>query len=158
MKKLIIAFLFLHSFNIYGQKAPKSDSIYYLVDTLHTSPKDRMWEIDIEGPFKYYSVKCPCLEYNQQPTFLYNYNKSPEGIAISQEELKRLKFISLPDLIALVKNVDYKSFKNKYAVFFIESVDKGLISHRVFFTQPRKPVVFKDYIYIKKDTAKIQKE
>jgi hypothetical protein len=154
MKKLIIIFLFLYSFNVCAQKAPKQDSVYYFVDTLHTSPKDRMWEIDVEGPFKYYSVKCPCLEYNQQPTFLYNYIKSPEGKVISKDELRRLKFISLPNLITLVKSVDYKGFKNKYAIFFIEPLGKGFSCKRVFFAPPRKPQINIDYEIIHSDTIK----
>jgi len=152
-------FLIILCFSLYVSRAQKStinnnNSLYYFIDTVSTPVKDGMWQIGIEGPFKYYSVKCPCLEYNQQPTFLYNYIKSPEGKVISKDELRRLKFISLPNLITLVKNVDYKGFKNKYAIFFIEPLGKGFSCKRVFFSPPRKPQINIDYEIIHSDTIK----
>src|SRR5580704_19166651 len=98
MKKFTLLFLFLYSFNAFAQNLRKIDSVYYLVDTTKTSLNDRMWDIGFEGKFKYYTILCPCLQNDRQPTFFYRVNF--EGQIIAHEiDLKPMRSISLADLI-----------------------------------------------------------
>jgi hypothetical protein len=148
---IILCFVFYTS---YAQKtiANRVDSIYYLIDTAKTPFNDRMWDIGIEGSFKYYTIACSCLQYNRQPTFFYRTNF--KGQVIKQKDLNRFKFIKLSDLIIKAKKYTDTTYKGKYAIFFVEHSDGKFILHKVSLSEPRKPVVNIDYEIMPMDSTK----
>ncbi len=64
--------LILLLFNIQKVNAQiKRDSIYYLLDTANVPVKDRMFHIESEGPFMFYSLECKCFPYEYRIGFYY---------------------------------------------------------------------------------------
>src|ERR1700749_3113708 len=87
---IILCFSF---YATHAQKVIVNDTraLYYLVDTAKTSVGDRMWNINTgDSMFKYYTIKCPCLRNDGEPTFYY-FKSKDNGTYISQKELNALK-------------------------------------------------------------------
>jgi len=143
MKKIFFIILFFCSSNAFAQLKQKIDSIYYLLDTVKTPVNDRIWEIDDEGDFKYYTILCPCLAYGLQPTFFYRVDFG--GQIINNTKLKTIKLISVSSLILKAKKFTDSGFKGKYAIFFIEPKEKEFISHKVSLRPAKKPEILIDY-------------
>jgi len=138
MTKLSLVFLFFCSLSATAQKRPGIDSIYYLIDTAKVPANARMWDIYEEYPsFKVYVIKCPCLQYDKEPSFIYDINKI-KGQTISKKELKDFKFINLVALILKVKQFTERGFKGEYAIFLVEPTGKKYILHQVRLLKPTK--------------------
>lgn len=149
----LILFLLIYSLNAFSQK---KDSVYYLIDTLNTPKNSQIWEIGIENPFKYYTIKCPCLEFGRSPTFIYRPDMQ-KAIMIKQKELKLFKQTNLSGLIQKAKEATNKDSANKYTFFIIEPKGKLFIINKVGIIQPRKIKKLIDYENISHDTAKAKK-
>ena len=130
MKKLFFAIIFFGVFNASAQEDKKVDSIYYLLDTLKTPVLDIMIHVDIAKPHKFYTINCPCLSSGSNPVFRTNINN---GTPINRSKIAKIKFISLIDLIKLVRENDTPYFNDAVAIFFIEPREKVFIQQRVFF-------------------------
>jgi len=155
MKKLWISFLLLCCFNTYAQKSSKVDSVYYLLDTSKTSVNDRMWQIGIEGKDKYYTILCPCLQYQGKPTFIYR--DTVKGEILTKKKLSSRKFAVLPELILKAKEFLSENYKGKIAFFLIEPAENNFISHRVFLLKPQKPFITDSIQKIRSDTNRTKK-
>ncbi|PWK75299.1 hypothetical protein LX99_03792 [Mucilaginibacter oryzae] len=145
MKYLLIIFLCLNILGAYAQKRINNiDSIYYLVDTANTPLKDRMWDIGIESQYKYLTIKCPCLKFNIEPTFIYKL-KDP-GQKINDGYFSKLKIVSLAKLIELTKKTTDLTAQTLYIFYIIEKdANGGYIYHKTRLIQPRKKEVSIEY-------------
>jgi hypothetical protein len=138
-KKLYFGFVFFSSLCGFAQTRQKIDSVYYLVDTAKIPANERMWDIHEEYPsFKVYIIQCPCLRYNNKPSFVYNASEVKD-YRITRKQLKALKLINLPALIRKVKQFTAGDFKGKYTIFLVEPAGKGYVYHRVRLLYPLKP-------------------
>jgi len=138
MKKIFLAVLLFCSINASAQKIPETDSVYYLVDTVKTAANDRLWDIHEEYPsFKVYTIQCPCLQYNRQPSFIYD-TKQVKGRVVSKDEFKTIKLSSLVSLIVKAKQFTSDDFKGKYAIFFIEPAGRQYILYKVRLLRPTR--------------------
>jgi len=144
MKKifLLAASLIIYSLSVHAQKI---DSVYYLLDTAKTPIRDRMWEIGIEVPFKYYTVLCPCLKYNNQLTFAHKIGETGK----MYKNINLMRLTTLPDLISKAKKHVDNGF-NGYTFFLIEHSGKSYVVYKVGIVPPKdnKPSI--DYENIKK--------
>jgi hypothetical protein len=139
MKKLFFIIVFLNTFTAFSQKSSKIDSTYYLIDTAKIPANARMWEIHEEyTSFKEFVIQCPCLRYNQQPSFIYD-EKAPTSGLISKKELDKLKLVNLTTLIAKAKKFTDMGYTGKYFIGFIEPRGKEYIFHEVRLLNPVKP-------------------
>ena len=135
---LFLILLFVFSGNVIAQNSKKIDSIFYLLDTLKTSVNDRMWDIGIDGQFKYYTIECACLEHGLKPTFLYRLDDM--GKVYDSKQIGVLKQSSLINLINSAKKL--ATVKDKGTSFFIiEPAKNKYVVHKVFLIEPRKPDV-----------------
>lgn len=150
MKKILFILLIIYSVVTRAFGVSKIDSIYYLLDTAKTQINDRLWDIHEEYPsLKIYIIKCPCLPFDNQPTFIENTGVAPNEI-ISKKKILGLKFISLERLISMAKQIATDNEKkNIYSFFFIEPTGNEFVLHHVRLhnlTKPRGPS--KDFIVI----------
>ncbi|WP_448703006.1 hypothetical protein ACFGVR_11700 [Mucilaginibacter sp. AW1-3] len=140
MKKIlcVVGFFMLCSITAYSQK---KDTIYYLFDTVHTAPNDRMIRIVREtlgkNTYVNYSIQCACLAYGNMPLFSSNSNKATN---INKATFKTLKFIQITHLIELVKTHDNATFNDNYDVFFIEPAAQNYVVRRVLYMPGREPL------------------
>lgn len=139
MKKIALIILILGSYRSYAQHAVNMNAIYYLIDTTHTLINDRMWDIHEEAPsIKTYTIKCPCLQYNNEPTFIYNIGQT-ETRTITRTDVRSVKLIPLYDLILKAKEATNVNFKGHYEFYLIEPYGKGYIIHKVRLLPALKP-------------------
>jgi len=111
----------------------KTDSLYYLVDTINTPVNDRMWEVQSDKINKYYTIKCPCLKNNGKPTFSYSIQKQDIGMNLTNKAFKLLNLISLSDLILKSKYIEDNGYERDDVIFLIERSGKEYIVHKVDF-------------------------
>ncbi|WP_025145976.1 hypothetical protein [Pedobacter jeongneungensis] len=120
IKFLIFAFLF---FSVYIAKAQtqkiKKDTVYYLLDTLSVPAKDRMFKVEREGPAMVYQLQCKCYPYSTSITFYYDINRKKEKI-IKISEAKKIKTVSITELISLAVKSLLKEEANEYKFVFLE--------------------------------------
>jgi len=139
MKKIFFIILFFCSINAFAQVKQKIDSIYYLLDTIKVPANARMWDIHEEYPsLKIYSIRCHCLQYDKEPTFVYNIGNEKDYI-ISKKDLSIIKCVNLTTLILKSKQFTAIGFKEKYAIFRIEPSGKKYVVRRVRLLKPNKP-------------------
>jgi len=138
MKYFLIVILWLNIYSASAQKVANNiDTVYYLLDTTNTTPKDRMWDVGIESQYKYFTVKCPCLKYNSEPTFVYNLKDS--GQSVSNASLSKIRMVSLPTLIDFAKKTTDLTAQT-LCVFYIVEIGKDheYIVHKTRLLTPRK--------------------
>ncbi|MDB5016750.1 MAG: hypothetical protein JWQ84_1582 [Mucilaginibacter sp.] len=141
MKKLSFIILVFSSFCSLAQKNQKIDSIYYLIDTAKIPSNAQMWDVHTEYPaFKVYTIKCPCLQYDKEPIFIYDTNKV-KGQVITKKDMKTINLINLSNLILKAKQFTNTSFKGKYAIYIVEPNGKRYIYHAVRLLKPRASTV-----------------
>jgi len=142
---LIILMLFCAAYSASAQKAISNiDTVYYLLDTTKTPLKDRMWDIGIEERYKYYTIQCPCLKFNNSPTFVYNLKEG--GTKMSGDQIARLSFVSLSSLIERAKAATDLTATTLYIFYIIEkNAENEYISHKMSLLPPRQPVKYIDY-------------
>jgi hypothetical protein len=146
MKYCFLVILCLSSYIGSAQKVRINniDSIYYYMDTVNTPVKERMWDAGIESTYQYFTIKCPCLKYNAEPTFIYKINDP--GQTISKNTFDNLNTVNLVKLISLAKQTTDMTATTLYIYFFIEKkVNSEYITHKVRLITPRKPEVLIDY-------------
>lgn len=141
-------------FGFYKSSAQKAisniDSVYYLADTTKTPFKDRMLDVGVESDFKYFTLKCPCLKYNAEPTFIYKIKDT--GQQIDGNAFKMIKTRSLPTLISLAKQTSDLTTTVLHVYFFIErNEENSYIIHKVRLLTPKKPSMVIDYQNIPPD-------
>jgi hypothetical protein len=135
MKKIVIILLYLYSSNAFAQNESTTNPVYYLLDTSKTPISERIWHIDNDGPWKYYTIQCHCLQYNAEPTFAYDTRKDISRI-ISKKELKSITLINISDLIDSVKKNLENGRKEAYTLFLIEPYKKKYVSHKLNLVHP----------------------
>jgi hypothetical protein len=152
---LLILFLWIDLKAAFAQSKVKRDTIYYVIDTAKIPVNARMLDIGVEGPYKYYTIQCPCLEYGQRPNFTYRRDVKDKLMTASQ--LKSIKQVNLISLIQKAKEFTNKAFTSTYAFFFIEPNGKGYVIHQVHLATPinQEPIV--DFITVTNDTVKTRK-
>lgn len=107
----------------------KADNIYYILDSAAVPIKDRMWVIYEDGPYKFYDLKCPCLEHGLEPTLYFNKNKS-ELKKVERNDLKLLKTVTIIQLITELKRlVNEKHTVNQAEIYLLEP-EKGYYTMR----------------------------
>lgn len=127
-----------------AQKTVKNiDTIYYLLDTANTSLKDRMWDIGIESKYKYYTIKCPCLNYGNEPTFVYDVKN--QGEKHDNDFVLNLRTISLSMLIDLAKKATDMTAQTLYIFYLIEKNNSEYRIRKVRLLTPRKHDASIDY-------------
>ncbi|QEM13234.1 hypothetical protein [Mucilaginibacter rubeus] len=141
MKAILIICLCFTFFTTYAQKGVNNiDTVNYLLDTANTPLNDRMWDIGIESKYKYYTIKCPCLKFNNYPTFLFDVKE--QGRKINKDQITKIKFISLGSLIDLAKTTTDLTAQTLYIFYIVEKTKReGYISHKVRLVTPRQPIV-----------------
>jgi hypothetical protein len=152
MKLVITLLIFLLGFshlNATAQKKYVTDSIYYLVDTVHVPVKDRMINVYLIGTrIKCFEINCPCLSNGQKP--ILEYRTSAKAKNVSTEDLKKMKLVSLPDLIKKVKQHFEDKFDGIQVYYIIEPKDGHYMMHEAGITMPSKQQAINDHIIIKK--------
>ena len=112
--------LILLLFNIQKVNAQvKRDSIYYLLDTANVPIKDRMFHIESEGSFMFYSLECKCFPYEYGIGFYYQIDDKKEK-RISLREFKKIKTVSITELIDVSLKCLPPGNRNKYQFIFAE--------------------------------------
>lgn len=154
MKYFLIIFLCFTLSKASAQKAAGNiDTVYYLLDTAGTSLKDRMWDIDVESQYKYFTIKCPCLKYNSEPTFIYNL-KEP-GKKIDSKLISKFSTVSLSSLIDLAKKTTDQTAQTLYIFYIIEKDNSNdYTAHKTRLVTPRKRQASIDYENISPATVK----
>ncbi len=123
------------STHLFAQKKIK-DTVYYWADTTKVPIADRMFDTGEEGNFYYYSLTCQCYPRQANPVFTYVLKR--KGVELTEEEVKKIKFITLKKLINLA--VQYGATLKETAVFyFVEPFKDHYIKHQVYLLQPREP-------------------
>jgi len=141
-KITLLMFAFLVSGKVFGQQKTKYDTVYYFLDLKHTPFNDRMITVDSEARRKFYTINCPCLKDDGKPQFRCD---TTRRIAIDDNEYNKIKFISLPGLIDIVKkkkNLD--EFIGRYIVYFIELQKIGFSKNRALLVEHKETLII-DY-------------
>ncbi|GGB27640.1 MULTISPECIES: hypothetical protein [Mucilaginibacter] len=141
MKNLLTTLiLFCVALSASAQKAVSNiDTIYYLLDTANTPVKDRMWDIGVESQYKYYAIQCPCLKFNNYPTFVFNV-KDP-GRKISGDQITAFNFVSLSSLIERAKKTSDLTAQTLYVFYIVEKSDANeYVSHKIRLLPTRQQV------------------
>jgi hypothetical protein len=155
MKYFFSIILSIGFYTAFAQKARINsiDSIYYFVDTIKTPAKERILEIGIESPYQYFTIKCPCLKYNAEPTFVYKLTDS--GGKIDKSAFDKLNTVSLVKLINLAKQTADLTATTLYIYFFVEKKSNNeFVIHKARLVMPRKPEVIIDYQKVTFETTK----
>jgi hypothetical protein len=115
-KILCLLLLALNMQNVQAQK----DTVYYLLDTAALPIKDRMFQIENEGPARMYLLKCKCYPSSTSIPFYFDISRKRERI-INKQEFRQLKTSSLTELIDFaIRSLDPKAAT--YQFIFIEPV------------------------------------
>lgn len=137
MKKVIfLSVFFLNFCKVSAQDLKVLDTIYYLADTAKVPIKDRIIEIGVEGPFKYYVIKCVCLAYNQNAVFISKTADRVETINIAT--FKKINLISLYKLIQLANDNGGNIFNHKHIAYVLEPVGKSYVKRKVILSKPMR--------------------
>ena len=135
MKKIIFLICFFIALKSitnrsFAQNGHHRDTIYYLVDTLHTPVPDRMLSIATVSPHQFYTIKCPCLSSNNLPVFRGNISLFT---SMSKIDMEKIKLIYLPNLIELVRKNDDSNFEKRFILFFITKAGESYQKLQVHF-------------------------
>ena len=149
----ILLVILISNLSATAQKLRKVDTVYYLVDTLKTPVNDRMLQTGIDGAFKYYAIKCECLKYDQNPTFIYNRKKTENTSLITEDAFKQINFTTLTQLISLAQQDGGDSFNSRHIAYIIEQDKDGYVKHKVKLLKPQQRITGIDYEVVKRDTV-----
>jgi hypothetical protein len=97
----------------------KTDTIYYLLDTAQVPVKDRMFRIEIENPFMFYTLECKCFPYGYGIGFYYPIANKKE-YKISVQEFRQFKTASVTQLIDFAIKSLLPENKSKYQFIIAE--------------------------------------
>lgn len=116
----------------------KTDTIYYLLDTANVPIKDRMFRIEIENPFVFYSLECKCFPYGYGIGFYYPIvNKKEKKVSI--QEFRKLKTVSITQLIDLALKCLAPENRSKYQFIIAEPKGDSIILTEMKVWIPSKP-------------------
>lgn len=154
MRYFLIIFFCFSLCKASAQKAVSNiDTVYYLLDTASTPSRDRMWDIGVESSYKFFTIKCPCLKYNSEPTFIYNL-KEP-GQKISNNSVSKFNTVGLSSLIAFAKKTTDLTAQTLYIFYLIEKNNTNEYTiHKMRLLAPRKRAASIDYENIPPETVK----
>ena len=126
--KTLIILLFAVSAKAENRKINR-DTLYFLADTINIPNKSSIIEIGYEGPLRYHTFFCKCIEgYKNNPTFVYNYKQSNY---ILKEDTLSFPTISLRELLRLLAS-DGFTFNSRHVFYIIEVLpDKRLSKNKV---------------------------
>ncbi|MBB2146599.1 hypothetical protein GM921_13940 [Pedobacter sp. LMG 31464] len=131
--------MFLLLFNLQKVNAQaKRDTIYYLLDTAKVPIKDRMFRIESEGPFMFYSLECKCFPYGYGIGFYYQIADKKEK-RISFQKFRQLKTVSVMQLIDLALKCLPPENRNKYQFIFAEPEGDKIRLTEMMLWIPLKP-------------------
>jgi hypothetical protein len=150
-----VTFSIVNCYKTFAQPS-KIDTICYYIDTLKVPALDKMWEIGLEGPFKYYAIQCQCLKYNLKPTFVYNIRD--QGTLVTLHDFRKMNFIALSKLIEFSRQGGGNAFNHNHILYFIEPNGYSYIKHKVRSLPPKNPLLDIDAETIKPDTIKTKNE
>jgi hypothetical protein len=132
LKLLLI--LLLYSIGLKAQKHVeiKKDTLYYLIDTIKTQKLDRMLDIKHADTYINYNTHCPCWNGGFELSFNYPFQWKFEDniplkykpVYITKKELKKIKLISLSNLIKAACSYQ-DAFNNFHVLYFIEHLPNG---------------------------------
>jgi len=137
--KLFIFLIFFSPFSLLAQNIHKADTVYFLIDTLNTPLKERLWTIGIENPIYYYNLHCNCYTENSNPTFGYNVKLSQNERIITKEELLNIKTIDTKQLIDIITQYGLNKQRN-HVFYFIEPRTGKYVLNEVVLPEYRKRV------------------
>lgn len=121
-----------------AQVVNKKDTVYYLADTIKTPVKDRILTAETVKDFKFYTIKCYCLTTNYHIVFRGNISKQ---LLLNKITFKKIKLISLPQLIELATKNDNTYFDQKFVIYFIEPAGRKYVQQKVFFLGGHNTIV-----------------
>ncbi|WP_448703005.1 hypothetical protein ACFGVR_11695 [Mucilaginibacter sp. AW1-3] len=150
---LLIAALYLNTGNVIAQRKSTYDTLYYFFDLSRIPVKDRMITVDSEMMGKFYTINCPCLKLNRKPVFRCD---TTRRTAISYASYKKFRFVSLPQLIDIVKKNDFNELMKRYVIYFIQPSKKGFTKNEAFLQEENTRTTI-DYITMPADTSKKRK-
>lgn len=136
---LLFKIVFLILFNLPRVNAQvKIDTIYYLLDTTKIPIKDRMFNIEREGPFMFYSLECKCFPYGYGIGFYYQI-ADKKGKKVSVQEFRKLKTVSITQLIDLALKCLATENRSKYQFIIAEPKGDNIILTEMKVWIPSKP-------------------
>jgi hypothetical protein len=145
-KLLLCAICLMLSSACLGQNRTKKDTVYYLLDTIMTSPGDKLFSITCtNGANTLLEINCPCLMDGGKPRFAYNILKP---IPLSIEKMRAINSLTLGGLIDLARHNDNLTLFYNYVLYFIKPSKDGYVMYAAKF--PRAESVTEDRIYIDK--------
>lgn len=135
----ILTIIVLLLFNLQKANAQlKIDTIYYLLDTAKVPIKDRMFRIEIENPFMFYTLECKCFPYGYGIGFYYPIvNKKAKKISL--QEFTKLKIVSITQLIDLALKCLAPENRSKYQFIIAEPEANNMKLTEVKVWIPIKP-------------------
>jgi hypothetical protein len=136
VRNVIFILLVCGSYNTYAQTSAKNDTIYYLLDTAHTAPNDRMISVEGGNPYLFYTINCPCLSDHYMISFVSSGTKKSE---LDKAAFKKIKFTHIAHLIDMAIRNDNNNFNNMYTVFFVEPTGDRYIIRKVFYDHKAPP-------------------
>lgn len=132
----ILAVSIIASFAKAQDKIVIQDTVYYHLDTAAIPIKDRMFAFDEEAGTVSYVVLCKCYPWETDLRFFYTKTKNTK--TISKEAFRKIKTISITQLIEI--GVKYaKDRIDRHVFFFIEPNGKNMKVTKVYLSDPRKP-------------------
>ncbi|WP_316822815.1 hypothetical protein [Pedobacter gandavensis] len=144
----LLGILFLTNQDCEGQINKKEkDSVYYYLDTAAVAIKDRMVFKDSLAYGISYYIPCKCNLGGSNINF--EKSKFAKSKAITLDEFKKIKTVSITDLLSIVVNkITDKSKITSY--FIIEPSGKAMKISQVLLMDPRRTeVIDKGGVYIK---------
>ncbi|MDB5002840.1 MAG: hypothetical protein JWQ34_1065 [Mucilaginibacter sp.] len=110
-----------------GQNRIKKDTVYYLLDTIMTSPGDKLLSITCtNGANTSLEINCPCRMDGGKPRFSYNVLKP---IPLSVEKIRTINYLTLRGLIDLARHNDDLTFLYNYVLYFIKPSKDGYVMY-----------------------------
>jgi hypothetical protein len=135
----IFGIMVLLLFNLQKVNAQvKTDTIYYLLDTAKVPIKDRMFRIEREGPAMCYILECKCYPYATGISFLFDIASKKEKI-ISLQEFRRIKTVSITQLIDLALKCLPPGHRGLYKFIFAEPTGKNIRLKDMVLGTPYEP-------------------
>ncbi|GEM_PF-1785459 len=126
-KLLLCAICLMLSSACLGQNRIKKDTVYYLLDTIMTSPGDKLFSITCtNGANTSLEINCPCRMDGGKPRFSYNVLKP---IPLSIEKMRTINYLTLGGLIDLARHNDNLTFFYNYVLYFIKPSKDGYVMY-----------------------------
>jgi hypothetical protein len=153
---LLLFILSLFVFKVNAQIKPKIDTIYYLLDTAKIPVNDKVWKVSKDSDYQYYTILCPCVQFNGSPTFI---NVKEQRVqTLSKAQLERIQLTSLPVLIVKAKQF-LDSNKKENVFFIIEPAGKRYLVHQMILFNPEIHIVSSpDVVQVQPDNNAFEKK